>query len=142
MAFVSCPTFKSTLFQVKMILLHGRILRGFPFGNDIMPARSAAVDLYRISLPPRHRAKLARWRGGKENLKRASVPWLRARNNDPFWKPTHDTAVQQNSLNTAVYTAVVLFRFGQVYGRLGQVEKTLASEQQFFFITGLLYYNS
>ena len=42
--------------MVKIILLHGRILRGFPFGNDIMPARSAAVDLYRVSLPPRHRA--------------------------------------------------------------------------------------
>ena len=40
----------------KMILLHDRILRGFPFGNDIMPARSAAVDLYSASLPPRHRA--------------------------------------------------------------------------------------
>ena len=52
----------------KMILLHGRILRGFPFGNDIMPARSAAVDLYRNSLPPRHRAAAARWRGGKEFL--------------------------------------------------------------------------
>ena len=50
---------------LKMILLHGRILRGFPFGNDIMPARSAAVDLCRISLTPRHRATVARWRGGK-----------------------------------------------------------------------------
>ena len=43
-------------------------LRGFPFGNDIMPARSAAVDLYSSSLPPRHRATVARWRGGKEEL--------------------------------------------------------------------------
>ena len=65
--------FASDYFQVfvedlKMILLHGRILRGFPFGNDIMPARSAAVDLYRNSLPPRHRAAAARWRGGKESL--------------------------------------------------------------------------
>ena len=59
---------QSNKFQIKMILLHGRILRGFPFGNDIMPARSAAVDLYRVSLPPRHRATVARWRGGKENL--------------------------------------------------------------------------
>ena len=41
---------------LKIILLHGRILRGFQFGNDIMPARSAAIDLYRVSLPPRHRA--------------------------------------------------------------------------------------
>ena len=59
---------KETLLDVKMILLHGRILRGFPFGNDIMPTRSAAVDLYRDSLPPRHRAAAARWRGGKESL--------------------------------------------------------------------------
>ena len=56
-----------------MILLHGRILRGFPFGNDIMPARSAAVDLYRVSLPPRHRATVARWRGGKETLERSTA---------------------------------------------------------------------
>ena len=53
---------------IKMILLHGRILRGFPFGIAIMPARSAAVDLYSASLPPRHRAPGARWCGGKENL--------------------------------------------------------------------------
>ena len=57
----------------KIILLHGRILRGFPFGNDIMPARSAAVDLYRVSLPPRHRATVARWRGGKEALKASTA---------------------------------------------------------------------
>ena len=44
---------------IKRILLHGRILRGFPFWNDIMPAQSAAVDPYRISLPPRHRADSA-----------------------------------------------------------------------------------
>ena len=35
-----------------MILLHGRILRGFPFGNDI---------------------ESARWRGGKEALKASTA---------------------------------------------------------------------
>ena len=39
-----------------------------PFGIDTMPARLAAVNLYRISLPPRHRTPGARWRGGKEIL--------------------------------------------------------------------------
>ena len=47
-----------------------------------MPARSAAVDLYRFSLPPRHRA-------------------------EPKWKPTQDTAVQQNHLNTDYQNRIV-----------------------------------
>ena len=38
-----------------------------------MPARSAAVDLYSSSLPPRHRATVARWRGGKEAPKASTA---------------------------------------------------------------------
>ena len=37
----------------KMILLHGRILRGFPFGNDISPPDGVVVRKhYRGQQPP------------------------------------------------------------------------------------------
>ena len=46
-------SYYGTAVCIKMILLHGRILRGFPFGNDIMPARGRR-PLTPLVLPYHH----------------------------------------------------------------------------------------